>query len=61
MAKRLNVHLGALILYDQIGFVPSCQAGDNIRKVINLMHLPHSREQEMLLLFIFILYNGSIR
>lgn len=37
LSIRLNVILPALIHKDQVGFVPLRQAGDNTRKVINLI------------------------
>lgn len=50
LASRLNVRLASLVHSDQTGFVPHRLVGDNIRKVIHLLHLAGRCGHEMFLL-----------
>lgn len=43
LACRLNSCIGTLIHPDQVGFMPSRQASDRIRKVTNLIHISKQR------------------
>uniref|UniRef100_A0A803JCB5 Reverse transcriptase domain-containing protein n=1 Tax=Xenopus tropicalis TaxID=8364 RepID=A0A803JCB5_XENTR len=38
LSKRLAAQLPKLIHKDQVGFIPFRQAGDNIRKILNIIH-----------------------
>lgn len=38
MAKRLNSFIGAYVHVDQLGFIPSRQISDNIRKTLDVIH-----------------------
>lgn len=41
LCSRINKYLHSLIYRDQVGFVPSRQAGDKVRKMIHLIFLLH--------------------
>lgn len=49
-STRINKYLHALIHRDQVGFVPGLQVGDNVCKVIHLIHLLQHRKIKGLLL-----------
>uniref|UniRef100_A0A8C5MYW4 Reverse transcriptase domain-containing protein n=1 Tax=Leptobrachium leishanense TaxID=445787 RepID=A0A8C5MYW4_9ANUR len=50
LAKRLNRHLPFLVHPDQVGFIPSRGAPDNIRRTVNLLSIAHASKQPSLLL-----------
>lgn len=43
LANRLNSFLPCLIKNDQVGFVPRRQAGDAIRRLLQIQHIVHNR------------------
>lgn len=50
LASRLNKVIHTLIHKDQVGFVPLCQAADNIRCTILPTHYARQRSQQLMLL-----------
>lgn len=50
LASRLNKVIQAIIHRDQVGFVPLCQAADNIWRMILLTHYARQRSQQLMLL-----------
>lgn len=50
LANRLNNFMPSLIHKDQVGFIPMRQAGDNTRKVIDLLEVANRTKVEALLL-----------
>lgn len=43
LATHVNDFLHTLIHGDQVGFIPHCQAGDNVRRVVHLVHIMKQR------------------
>eukprot|EP00079_Xenopus_tropicalis_P032749 XP_017946520.1 PREDICTED: UDP-Gal:betaGlcNAc beta 1,4- galactosyltransferase, polypeptide 1, gene 1 isoform X1 [Xenopus tropicalis] len=65
IASRLNQFLGQLIHKDQSGFIPKRQVTDNIRKIINLIHIAKTKDVPSMLLSLdlekaFDLFPGTI-
>lgn len=50
LANRLNCFLPCLIKKDQVGFVPRRQAGDAIRRLLQIQHIAHNRSLETMFL-----------
>uniref|UniRef100_A0A8C5PBN3 Reverse transcriptase domain-containing protein n=1 Tax=Leptobrachium leishanense TaxID=445787 RepID=A0A8C5PBN3_9ANUR len=50
LATRLSRHLPSLVHPDQVGFIPSRGAPDNIRRAVNLLSIAHASKQPSLLL-----------
>lgn len=50
LANLLNSFLPRLVKKDQVGFIPGRQAGDAIRRIIQLQHIAHSRSITTMLL-----------
>uniref|UniRef100_A0A8C5R857 Reverse transcriptase domain-containing protein n=1 Tax=Leptobrachium leishanense TaxID=445787 RepID=A0A8C5R857_9ANUR len=50
LATRLSRHLPSLVHPDQVGFIPSRGAPDNIRRTVNLLSIAHASKQPSLLL-----------
>lgn len=44
LSNHINKYLSLLVHRGQVGFVPGRQAGDNVRKVIHLIHLLNHRK-----------------
>ncbi|XP_077321582.1 uncharacterized protein LOC143955402 [Lithobates pipiens] len=50
LANRLNAFMPSLIHKDQVGFIPGRQAGDNTRRVIDLVEVANRNNTEAILL-----------
>lgn len=44
LCSCINKYLRFLVHRDQVDFVPGCQVGDNVRKVVHLITLLHQRK-----------------
>ncbi|KAM9308203.1 uncharacterized protein PAF06_012368 [Gastrophryne carolinensis] len=50
LADRLSAYLPGLIGNDQVGFIPGRQAGDNIRKLIQIAHIARKTDKQLFFL-----------